>query len=484
MTYPTISRHEHASPILGAAWIPEISQGINISAHGYTEEEFLLETIASEWTYDADWQRQPLKNHHVTTRVVVRRPTDTERSSGIVSLEPLHPNLDRPNSWRHSADWIMRSGHTWVGVTQEKTMGEFISTHFPERYSMLRIPAAGLGYDLLGQVSQELHRGAFGFAVEHIILSGWSATGSICRVYAQEGFLRDYTLDNGRPSINGIVIGISSGAAHRAGYPVLHTDGDLLPLDHPRRTISLAPVPIFEVLSEYESETHWPVLRPDTDEPTDRYRLYQVAGTSHANLDTASITNEVQFREVGLDVPVRSIAEEPSDGSLSIIAVALYEAMLRWVIDGIAPPKGQRLQRSADAPVKDAVAPLTLDEHGNAIDGIRTPWVEAPLAQYLPHSTPDAGYTHVGSWTPHSNAAHAARLVGHMERFTEEQISNLYADFSDYDQRFSASVNKLVQHGYLLEPEATALKQSTSQRWDAALSHARGSARDHAEAEM
>ncbi|MDQ0693085.1 alpha/beta hydrolase domain-containing protein [Arthrobacter sp. W4I7] len=461
-----VERLTGAGEPLGTAFSGHAGVGVDLAAAGYVEEEFLVSGTASEWVYDVEFNRVPLASHPYMTRVLVRRPADPKAASGLVQLEPLHPNLDRANTWRSIHGWILRNGHAWVGVTQDTTCAELISRHFPERYNRLSVPVAGLVYDLLGQVSVALREGAFDVIADRITLSGWSATGSISRLYVQEGFINDYTLTDGTPSISSVLIGISSGAAGTAGYPLLSAGSDPLPLEHPRRTVSGAPVPVFEVLSEFESETHFPVLRRDSDATADRYRLYAIAGTSHANLDaTGVLTNFPQFQAVGLDVPERRILEAPSDACMDSYIRALYEHLDRWAGDGVAPPAGRHFTPAGA--VAGRTVELERDAFGNVVGGVRTPWTDAPLQSYVPHSTPAPGYCLAPAWTPLGDPARVAALVGHMVPLPAATVAGLYASDEEYALRFTAAVEASVADGFLLEAEAEALRGGITGRWAA-----------------
>jgi hypothetical protein len=249
----------------------------------------------------------------------------------------------------------------------------------------------------------------------------------------------------------------------------------VLPSDDPRRTIGAHDVPVIELLSECESETQRPCLRPDSDLPSDRYRLYQVAGTSHDSTGPRDmLTNAEQYRRRGLPTMARAINEEPSDGRLDFVARAVYALLDRWVASGIAPPHAERFEY-ASAPLDaehlpDNAEPLLRDERGNVLGGIRTPWIEAPVARYLPHSTPRPGFCEPSSDGPMFSPAQVAALMGNMLVFDTETLAKLYPSPAHYVERFCRSCCDLVEQGFLLGDEAvaligTALHRSSDLAW-------------------
>jgi hypothetical protein len=116
--------------------------------------------------------------------------------------------------WRH----IVRNGQAWVGVTVVPANATFMATSFdPDRNGSLALSDEGLGWDILGQVATALRDGTrfFGGPTERLYLSGRSYTGTFCRVFAMDGFHDDTRLADGRPAIDGYLIGISSGSLNR-----------------------------------------------------------------------------------------------------------------------------------------------------------------------------------------------------------------------------------------------------------------------------
>jgi hypothetical protein len=332
-----------------------------------------------------------------------------------------------------------------------------------DRYGELSIPAAGLRWDIVGGVLAALRTpvrsplGGLAGRVRHVYLSGWSNTGSFCRVFLQDGFHRRHRLAGGAPAVDGYLIGISSGAAGAAGYPPLGEGCEVLPDDDPRRVIGPADVPVVEVLSELESETHRPALRADSDAPGDRYRLYQVAGTSHDNPALWSVlTNHAQFRRRGHEVPVRRINEQLSDARMDAVARAAYDLLHRWAATGAPPPRVERFP-FADPEAAGPVQELARDAHGNVRGGVRTPWVEAPVAAYRPHSTPVPGYCLPSPWAPMGTAEMVASMIGHADPLPAEELRALYPTRQDYWDRYEAACARLTGQGLLLEGDARLL---------------------------
>jgi hypothetical protein len=454
---------------LGTSRLPEEGVGVDLGPLGYREREFLADGTAGLYR-QRDGGPERTGEQPYTTRVLVRTPP-AGRFNGVVLAEPLHPDYDTAMSWQRAHPWIVATGAAWVGVTQDHRMAQVMREEFdPDRYRDLSIPASGLRWDIVGGVLAALRTpgrsplGELAGRTRHVYLSGWSNTGSFCRVFLQEGFHRRHRLPSGAPAVDGCLIGISSGAAGDAGYLPLGDGSPGLPADDPRRVVGPCDVPVFEVLSELESETHRPALREDSDAPGDRYRLYQVAGTSHDNAQPWSVlTNHAQFRRLGHDLPARRINEQLSDARPDAVARAAYALLHRWASTGAAPPRVERFPFAAadsGAPVQE----LARDERGNVRGGVRTPWVEVPVAAYLPHSTPEPGYCVPSPWAPMGTAEMVASMIGHAVPLPAEELRALYPARQDYLDRYEAACARLTGQGLLLEDDARLLLQEARAR--------------------
>lgn len=434
----------------GTAWLPGPGLGVDLGPTRYVERELLVRGRGGRWAYDAAWEPELLDEHPFTTRVLVRCPADPSRSSGLVLLEPLHPDLDNAPTWRAAADWMLRSGHTWVGVTQSAAVARDIAARLP-RYAPLSIPPVGigLGLDIVGQVAVAVRGGAFDLGtVDRIVMSGWSITGSFCRIYLQDGFLARHRTDSG-PAVDGVLIGKSSGAFDPSGYPPLSTGAPTLPARHPRRTVR-GTVPTMEVLSETEGETHGPVLREDSDEPGDRYRLYQLAGTSHHELGLETrLTNAHQYAKTGGELADARINEIPSDARFEIFVGALLDQLDRWLRAESVPPRAPRFDYRPDA--RGTPSSLDRDGAGTVVGGIRPPWTSVPTALYRPTSTPAPGaFRPVARFPATGTPEQAASMVGHRIPFAPEELDRRYGSAAEYRRRLRTAVGELVSSGYVL----------------------------------
>lgn len=429
--------------VFGAAWLPDGEVGVDIASAGYVEQEIAANGEAGIWGYDDAGSAALHGGRSYSTRLVIRRPADPHRFSGTVLLEPLHPDLDKAPTWRMTHRWVLAEGHAWVGVTHSAAIAADLAERF-ERYRGLDIPRVGAGFsaDIVGQIAVSLKAGELPVAgVARILLSGWSITGSLCRVYLQDGFLGRHAGPDGAPAVDGILIGKSSGAFGRPGFPPLSEQSPPLPDDDPRRTVR-GLVPTFEVLSETEGETHLPVLRDDSDAPGDRYRLYQVAGTSHRQLQPETIlTNDVQYAATGGELGDTRINEEPSDERFELFGSALFAALLRWVADDVAPPRAPRFAYAE-------TGALARDADGVVVGGIRPPWISVPTAVHRPSSTPAPGAClPLARFPATGGPEQAASMIGHRIPFSPEEFALRYGGEADYRARLAAACDELVAAG-------------------------------------
>jgi hypothetical protein len=225
-------------------------------------------------------------------------------------------------------------------------------------------------------------------------------------------------------------------------------------------------VPVVELLSEGESETHRAVLRPDSDgtgsegtgsgRPGDLYRLYQVAGTGHITGRHELSTNRLQMADRGWAVNPSEVCERLSDGRMDLVAQAVFAAVDRWIADGTVPPRmpGRFGYDDPAGPATRGIMPESLplarDADGNVAGGIRTPWVEVPLGGHFPHSTPVPGRCEPAPHAPYADPAMLANLWAHLMPFPAVELARRYGDRDGYLARLEAAAQTAVKERWLL----------------------------------
>lgn len=445
----------------GTAHDAERDLGIDLSPHAFVEEEYFLSGTAGTW--ESAEPGSPERGRSALayrTRVLVRRPARAVLASGTTHVEPLHPHLDAGLSWNALAPHFLRRGDAWVGVTVFPQVAGLMRERIdPARYGSLIVPGGGTEWDVFSDALTAIRRGDIpGLVASRVVISGWSATGSFCRVFAREGFA---TARGGLA--DAVAIFISSGGAGSAGYPALSSTSTPIATDDPRRTIRDVGLPTFEILSETESETHRRQLRDDSDDPGDTYRLYQIAGSAHIeDWPSAAPTHEPALRASGVDLPPIAVREKRTDARTDLVARALVDRLVE-TLDGRTPPRGPRFAYAeGDVPERRM---LRRDPDGNVAGGIRPPWITAPLAAYSPHGTPAEAASAGPDWTPLADRDLAAGLVGTMTAFPSSEVERRYASEQDYRARFTAATRDLVTAGFLLAEDAAELDSSAASRW-------------------
>jgi hypothetical protein len=115
---------------------------------------------------------------------------------------------------------------------------------------------------------------------------------------------------------------------------------------------------------------------------------------------------------------------------------AAFHHLDEWVRSGTPPPSAPRLQVSSSSPVV-----LARDQYGNALGGVRSPQVDAPIATLNSENT-GSGF---------------CRLFGSTTPFTPAQLAALYPTHDDFVRKWTVSLFTNVANGYLLPQDAAEL---------------------------
>jgi Alpha/beta hydrolase domain len=410
---------------------PFTSATFDLAGHGYVEEEWLLRGDAH--TYgpsgtalggDGRWSVAPTGTGEFSTRVLVRRPTDSSRFDGTVVLEWLNVSggIDLDPVWAQSSAEIIRSGNAWVGVSAQRAgvngpplMAGFsqpLELWDPDRYGKLSIPNDDLSYGIFTVVARLVRRGSLTAQalVDTVIASGASQSANRLVAYVNAV----------QPLEAAIDAFLVHGRVGTSSPPVAADVPSPDPLTF--RTDISAPVLVLE--SEFDTLRSWAARQPDSE----CFRLWEVAGSTHQDEFVERTLNAQFARDLGIEVPGCDCAV--NDMPFHYVENAALSHLRSWARHGEPAPELPRISLNAEGEVDR-------DDHGNARGGIRLPHLAVPTAQYGPIGTPQS-----------------CALRGFVKPFPPEQLAALYTSRDDYLARFDAATTDAVGAGFLLEPDA------------------------------
>jgi hypothetical protein len=445
----------------------------DLSKDGYIEEEYFVSGRANVYEWPALNQLVSFAQGTYTTRILVRRPRDRARFSGTVMVEALNPSLryDAPVMWMESQNYIIHSGHAYVGVTVKPVAAESLKLFNPQRYAalsfknplppgqtcaQLQLPPApgglppestpltenGLIWDILSQVGTLLHSDSkdnplHSYPVRRVFLTGDSQSGGFVLNYVNA--VHPFALRaKGKPVYDGYLTSSASGI----GLP-MHQCAARLPPNDPRLTIQPLGVPLIKVINQTDITSL--NRRPDSDTPPDLYRGYEIAGAAHVHdwvlkwgADDADVAKTgaggflsnarcKQHDEPGNEFPTQYIL----NGALANLD--------RWSREGVPPPSAEPL-RVADP--HHGRATLELDELGNARGGVRTPYVDVPLVRY----------------GVYMDGPGICELWGYQVPLDRAVLKRLYPRPSDYVSRVKAATQRSLEKRWITSEDAAAIE--------------------------
>jgi hypothetical protein len=205
-------------------------------------------------------------------------------------------------------------------------------------------------------------------------------------------------------------------------------------------------------------QTGFPYRRPDSDARNDRYRLWEVPGASHISNDllASPMTEQRDLAELQR-IPLSSLPPagcthqqfvngpwagvpgvvDPNTYPFGYIADAAFADLTKWIDQGTPPPRAPRITTSGSGAV-------ARDRFGNALGGLRTPFLDLPTAAYSPTDT-----------VAHdTELAGLCVLLGYNTPFDHARLQSLYPSHDDYLARVTRQSNDLVRRGFWLGADA------------------------------
>jgi hypothetical protein len=440
---------------------PDLMGEIDVSVLGYEEAEFLVSGVAASFDLqgergtNGEWVVAPGTNAEFSTRILVRRPTDPQRFSGTVVVEwnNVSGGIDASPDWALLHRHIAAAGHAWVGVSAQKVGidgGGFVEgIHFkllaPDRYRTLVHPGDAWSFDMFSQVGLLLRDAREdgplrGLEPRHILAVGESQSAACLVTYINAidpiAKVFDGFFVHGRPGLGVTLSGefLPSSARSEKIRDITHTTSD-----GGERIRDDVRVPVLV----FQSETDVIVLgggQADQSD-TDSLRIWELAGAAHAD---TYLLNASRYDDGTLDPsrladllrPTSNLPIGQTDSPINAgpqqhyVGQAALSNLVAWVAERVSPPRAPRLDRDPEG------LGFRLDQHGNALGGIRNPWVEVPTAVL-------SGLGQTGETF--------AMLFGRTEPFDDSTLSTLYpGGKAEYLEKFKASLDVVTSAGFIL----------------------------------
>lgn len=447
-----------------------------LSLVGYSAAEYFVSGTASNYLFDAPadadgfWQtRKGSDALAYKTRIVVYRPSNPARFNGTVVVEWLNVSggLDAAPEWINAHTELIRSGYAWVGVTVQKEGidggGQLSMLNLPLkkfdawRYGSLTHPGNRYSYDMFSQVAHAIRHPQGlnlleGLTVQRLIAAGHSQSAMRLVTYingvAPLSRLFDGYMVHGRPF----------------GHAPLSDDSMGLPDDY--RSVMRIRTDQAPVLN-LQTETDLLLLnshgsrQPDGD----NFRLWEIAGAAHVDRYTLTGLFDVNGSDVAQAVvaedqwavPALLKCEQPINaGPQHFISNAAYAALNRWITEAVPPATAARLR--VDASGKG----YEVDGHGNALGGIRTPYVDVPIARLSGLGQTFRGGQQGGIEDVRERDSFCL-LFGSTRLFDASKLKTLYPTHAAYVNAVAASADLAVSQGFLLPPDAALIKKAAQQ---------------------
>ena len=381
--------------VQGRPWLSTI---INLTLHGYVEEEYFFSGEAAASPMDA-LARVPYKS-----RMIVRRPASPEDFNGTVLFEWLNvtagADLDSLWPWGHKE--ILSGGYAYVAITSQ-LVGVCCSPLSlkgwdPLRYATLVHPGDDYSYDIFVQgvqavVHPDLNRTTWldptkvaplsGLRPQRVIASGTSQSAGRMTTYINQWHAHDRLVD---------------------AYLMMRGGGPYPALD----------TPVLQLNEE---------ILAATQEDSTFFRLWQEAGTSHSPKAGWDQRWPQLARDIGSQgLPnVVNVGCSINRGRVDYALDAAIFSVDQWLINGTPPPTAPRLQT-------DDSGSLMRDENGLAVGGLRYSFIEVPTAL---------------------NTAEGCPLLGTFAPWDVDKVRALYPTQGDYLSAIDAWDDALVAAGLL-----------------------------------
>jgi alpha/beta hydrolase family protein len=439
---PTISGQVVGAPAAVATTTFDLSQ------IGYQQAEYFMSGTASSYTPNAPlgtdgfWSVTPSDTAAYTTRLIVYRPADPHRFNGTVYVEWLNVSTggDFAADWLYAHDEVTKEGAAYILVSAQQIGVIAAVASDPARYSSLSHPGDSFSYDIYSQAGKVIKKDAssllLGLKIRQLIAVGESQSADRLVTYidAVQPLARVY---------HGFLVHSYIGAAAplsqlpQAAVPA--PAGTLIRTDQ-------VPTLDFQTETDASSQPANVNLQPDSRQ----VHIWNVTGAAHADaylLDNSFTDIDGGFT-IAQDVfdsmlnpspaTILGTCAAPIDSGPDFYVInAAFAHINRWVESGFPPASAPRFEYTSLSP-----ATFAYDSNGNVLGGIRTPFVDVPVARLSGVSAGGPGFCVLfGSTTP----------------FSQSRLAELYSSHDDFVWKFAFATIRSAQEGWILPQEVPAL---------------------------
>ena len=438
----------------------------DIGSVGYAAEEFFVSGTArsyapaAELGDDGRWAVKPCGTADYTTRMVVLAPADPALCAdfnGTVLVEWLNVSggIDAPAVWMMAHREIIRSGYAYVAVSAQRVGVEggtsmlgvdmSLKSQDPARYASLRHPGDDFSYDIFSQIgallaSPERADVLRGLRPRRVVAVGESQSAMYLTTYIN-------AVDPVAEVYDGFLVHSRFGsAAPLDGSSIFDETGS-------PQAVPFRPdlrVPLLTVITETDlfsaaREGYFFARQPDNE----RLRVWEIPGAAHADNYTIQVAPIDSGSAALADIvaayaPTNTLMGQQLSHYINFgpqhhyVVQAAVAALNAWVHTGEPAPAAPVIEVSGAAQPQPV-----LDSHGLARGGVRTPWVDIPVAR-------TSGL--VGSaGAPESLMA---LIFGSGEPFDAATVNRLYPNGAEqYLERFTAALDAAIGAGFVLSAD-------------------------------
>lgn len=462
-------------PNAGSIWIAPVS--IPLANYGYMQDEYFFSGTAESYvnfgplTSNGRWRIVSTgQEADYKSRMVIYRPIDPADFNGTVIIEWLNVSsgIDTPADWVMAHTELLRRGYAYVGISAQAIGIEGGTTPLPtplpfclalkcvnpSRYGALTHPGDSYSYDIFRQAAQ---------AVRHPV--GINPLGNLTPQYfiaagQSQSAHRLVTFINAFGTWNNLFDGYF---VHSRLGPVPELGGGgSAPLSEPPLWAVNTP-PVVRI----RTDLHVPVMNVQTEtdlfvlgsyasrQPDSAdFRLWEIAGSAHADfyvstLGLADTGDDITAAQVFItDTPSSFFGACPDNINTApqnhFVVKAAISALNNWVVNGVPPASIPRLA------VNTTEDGFQLDSYGNALGGVRSPYVDVPIA------------TMTGMNSSTINDPDICFLYGSTDLLPDLTLQSLYSTNAAYVADVTSAAATAVADGVLVQEDADLIIQAAA----------------------